>query len=132
MRILKAGSIYFLIVFGAGLALAFVRVPFLVPHFGVRVAELLDLPVMLAVIVWASRRLVSRNPGLGHRARVLSGLLALVLLVGGELVVACLPGTRSPGEYIASRDPVSGGVYLVSLVFFALAPGLWKRPAGGA
>lgn len=130
MRILKAGSIYFLTVFGAGFALAFVRVPFLVPHFGVRVAELLEMPVMLAVIVRASRRLVRRNPGLGRRARLLSGLLALMLLVGGELGVACFLGARPLGEYIVSRDPVSGSVYLVSLVFFALAPALWKRPDG--
>ena len=130
MRILKAGSIYILIVFGAGFVLAFVRVPFLVPHFGVRVSELHEMPVMLAVIVWASRRLACRNPGLGRPARLLSGLLALVLLVGGELGVACFLGARSLGEYIASRDPVSGSVYLVSLVFFALAPALWKRPDG--
>ncbi len=130
MRVLKAGSIYFLIVFGAGFVLAFVRVPFLVPHFGVRVAELLEMPVMLAVIVWASRHLVRRNPGLGRRARLLSGVLAFVLLVGGELVLACFLGTRSLGVYIASRDPVSGSVYLVSLVCFALAPALWKRPDG--
>ncbi|MBP3984603.1 hypothetical protein J5837_09255, partial [Pseudoxanthomonas helianthi] len=126
MRILKAALIYFLIVFGAGFALAFVRLPFLVPHFGVRIAELLEMPVMLAVIVWASQRLVRRNPGLGRLARLLSGLLALSLLVGAELLVAYSLEARSPGEYIASRDPVSGGVYLLSLVFFALAPALWN------
>ena len=61
MRILKAGLTYFLLVFGAGFALAFIRIPFLVPAFGVRTAELMETPVILAVIAWASRRLVRHH-----------------------------------------------------------------------
>ena len=53
MRIVKFGLAYFLIVFGAGFALAFVRLPLLVPHFGVRTAELMEMPVMLAILRWA-------------------------------------------------------------------------------
>lgn len=125
MRILKAAFIYFLIVFGAGFALAFIRLPLLVPRFGVRTAELMETPVMLAVIVWASLRLTRRNPDFGRLTRLSAGLIALALLVAAELLVAYMLGARSPGQYIASRDPVSGGVYLASLVFFALAPALW-------
>lgn len=143
MRILKAGFVYFLVVFGAGFALAFVRLPFLVPAFGVRTAELMEAPVMLAVIVCASRRLARMRPAFSRRQRLAAGLLALACLVAAELGVACFLGTRSASEYIASRDPVSGSVYLASLVFFALAPALWSkgsvpnrsskpRPPGGA
>ncbi len=129
MRILKAGLIYFLLVFGAGFALAFIRIPFLVPAFGVRTAELMEMPVMLAVIAWASRRLARTHPSFPRGERLAAGMLALALLVAAELGVACFLGARSPGEYLASRDPVSGGAYLASLVFFALAPAVWNGRA---
>jgi len=131
MRILKAGLIYFLLVFGAGFALACVRIPLLVPALGVRAAELLETPAMLAVIVWASRRLVHHNPAFSRLGRLGAGLLAFALLVAAELAVAYALGARSPSAYIASRDPVSGAVYLASLVFFALAPTLWGNGRSG-
>ena len=130
MKISKAGLVYFLFVFGAGFVLAFVRIPLLVPHFGVRTAELLETPIMLAVIVWASRRLADRHPELRRSSRLFTGIIALVLLVAAELLVAHALGARSLSQYIASRDPVSGSVYLMSLVFFALAPALWKTRPG--
>ncbi|MFZ5531586.1 MAG: hypothetical protein ACOY4U_11140 [Pseudomonadota bacterium] len=126
MGTFKAGLKYFLTVFGAGFALAFIRIPFLVPQFGVRTAELMETPVMLAVIYWASRRLIRRHPELCWRARLAAGMVALVLLVGAELVVAYALGGRSISQYIASRDPVSGSVYLASLLVFAVAPAVGK------
>ena len=130
MSILKAGITYFVLVFGAGFALAFVRLPFLVPRFGVRAAELMEAPVMLAVIFWASRRLAQRNPAMSRPARFAAGVSALILLVTAELALAYFLGARSPSQYIASRDPISGSVYLASLVFFALAPALWNSQTG--
>ena len=130
MRVLKVGLVYFLLVFGAGFALAFVRLPFLVPRFGVRTAELLETPIMLVVIVWASRRLANHNAGLSRLSRLLAGLVALGLLLGAELLVAYALGARSLSQYVASRDPISGTVYLASLVFCALAPALWKNRPG--
>ena len=129
MRILRAGIVYFLIVFGAGFALALVRLPFLVPRFGVRTAELVEMPVMLALIIWSSRHLAHRNSTLSRGSRLLCGLVAFALLVCAELLVAYALGSRSLTEYIASRDPVSGSIYLASLLFFAVAPALWSsRP----
>ena len=129
LRFLKPGFTYFLIVFGAGFALAFIRLPFLVPRFGVRAAELIEMPVMLAVIAWASWRLAKRHADLGRVSRLLAGLFAFALLAAAELLVAWFLGPGSPAEYIASRDPVSGSVYLVSLVIFAVAPALWSPEA---
>lgn len=126
MRTLQAGLIYFLIVFGTGFALAFVRIPLLVPAFGVRMAELLEMPVMLAVIGWASRRLALRHHDWSRTRRLSAGLFALVLLVCAELGLAYALDGRSPGEYVASRDPVSGRAYLTSLLVFAAAPALWN------
>jgi hypothetical protein len=130
MRIVKAGLVYFALVFGAGFALAFIRIPILVPAFGVRSAELMEIPVMIAVIAWASRRLVRRHSGVSRAGRLAAGMLALACLVTAELAVGYFLGARSPGDYIASRDPVSGGVYLASLVVFAIAPALWRGRAG--
>lgn len=127
--VLRAGLIYFLIVFGAGFALAFIRLPLLVPRFGVRAAELMEMPVMLAVIAWASWRLAKRHAELGRGSRLLAGLFAFALLATAELLLAWFLGPGSPTEYIASRDPVSGSVYLVSLVIFAVAPAMWNPGA---
>ncbi|MGN6152906.1 MAG: hypothetical protein ACTHOH_13000 [Lysobacteraceae bacterium] len=126
MRILKPAAVYFLQVFGTGFALAFVRIPVLVPRFGVRTAELMEMPVMLTVIVWSSRRLAYRHPDWSRGRRLAAGLGAFCLLVGAELGVAWLFDGHSPGAYIATRDPVSGSAYLASLVCFAVAPALWR------
>ncbi|MDE2415445.1 MAG: hypothetical protein KGM60_11855 [Comamonadaceae bacterium] len=132
MNILKAGLVYFLRVFGAGFALALVRVPFLVPRLGARNAELLETPIMLGVIIWASWRLADRHVELGRLARLLAGTVAFTLLVTAELLVAYALGMRSFGEYIGARDPVSGSIYAASLLVFALAPACWRnRPGPG-
>ena len=130
MRLFHAAALYFVQVFGTGFALAFIRIPFLVSRFGVRIAELMERPVMLAVIALASHRLAQRHPEFGRGRRLAAGATAFCLLVGAELGVAWGLGARSPADYIASRDPVSGSVYLASLVFFAVAPALWR--AGSA
>jgi hypothetical protein len=116
---------YFALVFGAGFILGAVRVLFLVPRVGVRMAELLEMPVMLLVIVCAARAVIRRFalapvPG----ARLPVGALALALLVAAELLLAAVLQGQSVQQYVASRDPVSGSAYLGMLVLFALMPQL--------
>ena len=57
---LRAGFVYFLIVFAIGFVLGTVRVLFVVPRFGATNAVLIELPVMLAVswivCAWLVRR----------------------------------------------------------------------------
>jgi hypothetical protein len=55
------------------------------------------------------------------------GLLALALLLAAELIMAVALQKRSLADYIASRDPVSGTVYLTLLVLFAAMPILAAR-----
>ena len=126
-RVIGAGFAYFAMVFGAGFLLALVRIPFVVPRLGVRTAELLEAPVMLLVIAVASRWLVRRHPDMGRAARMLAGLLALVLLVLAELAVAWSQGMHSLADIVATRDPVSGSVYVGSMLVFAIAPACWPR-----
>ena len=123
--VLRAGSTYVALVFAAGFLLGSIRVPFLVPRLGERNAELLEAPVMLAVIFFASRYVVRRF-AFGANAAVLVGLVALALLVGAELVLGAAMG-RGPLD----RDPVSGSVFGASLLLYAALPWLHTRASGG-
>jgi hypothetical protein len=49
MRILQAGVLYFAVVFGAGFLLGPIRMLWVVPRLGTRVAELLEAPIMLVI-----------------------------------------------------------------------------------
>lgn len=123
------GAVYFLIVFGVGFVLGIVRTLWLVPRIGVRWAELLEIPVMLGIIYGVARG-VSRWFRLGEHSRPVQtgvGLVGLVLLLVAELGLALQLGGQSPAEYVASRDPVSGTAYALSLLLFALMPVLVAR-----
>jgi len=123
MKILKAGALYFLLVFGAGFILGPVRLFFAVPRLGTRMAELMEIPIMIAVIFVAARWIVRYleipfTPG----SRLGMGCIALGLLLGAEFgFVLWLQGI-SIQEYLATRDPVSGTVYYISLGVFAIMP----------
>lgn len=122
-QVLKAGAAYFGLVFGAGFLLGCIRVPLLVPRLGERVAELLEMPIQLVVIVFAARCVVRRfGVPADAMARLGVGLVALGLSIAAELLLAVAINGRSVGQYIASRDPVSGSVYLLLLLVFALLP----------
>jgi hypothetical protein len=123
-----AAATYFACVFGAGFILGMIRVPFLVPRLGVRTAELLEMPIMLIVVVLAAKRIV-RGFHLARyfRSRILVGCIALGFVIAAELSFALLLGRQSAGDYIASRDPVSGSVYLALLALFALMPAIVER-----
>jgi len=128
MRIFKPGAAYFGLVFGAGFLLGCIRVPFLVPRLGERVAELMEMPVQFVVIVLAGRFVVRRfSLPSDTPVRLGVGLVALGLSLAAELLLAVAMAGRSVGQYLASRDPVSGSVYLVMLLFFALLPLLLAR-----
>lgn len=132
MRELRGGLFYFVLVFGAGFLLGTVRVTLLVPRLGVRTAELLEMPVMLVVIVLAAR-LVNRKflDGLRITGRLRAGLVALALLAAAELLLALSLTDSSIEAYLASRDPVSGSVYLLMLILFALMPAVLGRRRPG-
>lgn len=121
--IVQAAIGYFVIVFGAGFILGVIRVLWLVPLWGERYAELAETPLMLAVVFLAARR-----TGIGRfadwRRRLCAGLIALALLVSMEFTLVLWLRGLSLAQYGAERDPVSGVVYLLALVAFAVAPAL--------
>ncbi len=127
-RTIKAGLAYFAVVFGAGFVLGVLRVSLLVPQFGARLAELAEMPVMFIVIVMAARGVTRRFAiPTSVAARLGMGVLALGLLIMAELVLAVALQDRSLADYLASRDPISGSVYLAMLVLFAAMPVLVGR-----
>jgi hypothetical protein len=122
-RTIKAGITYFALVFGAGFALGMIRVPFLVPRLGERVAELIEMPFMFVAIVVSARFIIRRfSLPADVLARLEAGFLALALLVAAEVLLAVALQDRTLFEYVASRDPVSGIVYLAMLALFAVMP----------
>ena len=122
---IRASFLYFALVMGAGFLLGSVRVLFVVPHLGERWAELAEMPIMAMVIVVAAGYILRRYPEVQTRGRALVvGFTALALSVSAELVLAVVLQSQSLAEYLASRDKISGSVYLVMLVAFALMPRL--------
>lgn len=128
MRSLKAGALYFALVFGAGFVLGTIRVLWVVPALGTRAAELIEAPLMLAATILAARW-VARRLSLAPkaRARLPMGLVALALLLAAELTVVLEIRGLTFREYLSSRDPVAGTVYVVMLGIFAAMPSLVAR-----
>ena len=60
MQIMKAGILYFALVFGAGFVLGTIRTLFVVPRVGTRMAELLETPIMLVVTIVAAQWIIRR------------------------------------------------------------------------
>lgn len=126
--VVRAGAVYFVLAFGAGFLLGVPRVLWLVPLVGVRAAELIEMPVMLVVIVfaarWVCRRFaVPRDFG----SRLGMGLIALALLLAAEFSLVLWLRGLTIAEYIAGRDPVAGAAYAAMLLMFAAMPLLARR-----
>jgi hypothetical protein len=127
MKTLKAGATYFGIVFGIGFILGFVRVLFLVPHFGIRNAELAEMPLMFIAIIFTARWLVQHFDLQDLFERLKVGFIALILLLTLEFSVVLWLQGLTINDYFAKRDPISSMVYFVMLLIFALMPMFMKR-----
>jgi hypothetical protein len=123
MQILKAGALYFAIVFGAGFVLGIIRTLWAVPRFGTRMAELMETPIMFVVTILAARWTVRRvavppKP----LSRLGMGCVGLGLMLVAEFGLVLWLRGLSISDYLASRDPVSGTVYYVMLGVFCIMP----------
>jgi hypothetical protein len=128
MRALRAGALYFALVFGAGFALGTFRVLVVVPRLGARAAELIEAPLMLAFTFLAARWTVKRLAVPPQWTRRLEmGAVALGLLLAAEFTLVLGLRGLSLREYFATLDPVSGTVYYSLLGVFALMPVLVHR-----
>ncbi len=128
MQILKAGAIYFVLVFGAGFLLGPLRLFWVVPRFGTRMAELMELPIMFVVMVFVARWIVRRCAvPLTVSSRLGMGLVAFALMLIAEFGFVLRLRGMTIAQYLAWRDPVSGTVYYLMLAVMAVLPLLVAR-----
>ena len=121
------GVAYFALVFGIGFILGAIRVLWLEPRVGQRVAELMETPLMLAAIYFSADFVVQRFKASRGVEHLYSGLMGLILLLVVEFSVVLGLQDLSIREYLAERDPVAGTVYMVMLIIFAAMPWLVGR-----
>jgi hypothetical protein len=130
MPALKAGLLYFALVFAAGFVLGPIRILWLVPRVGQRAAELIEMPLMLVVIVFAARWTVRRlRLPPSAAARLTMGCIAAALLLLVEFTVVLWLQGLSFADYLAKRDPIATAAYYLSVPFFALLPLLLAHAA---
>lgn len=128
MHIFKPALAYFLIVFGAGFILGTLRVLFVLPLFGERTAELLEMPLMLTVIVLAARWITRRYLRQAQpREQLAVGGIATGLMLAAEFLVGLTLRRLSPMDVLVNRDPVAGTAYYLSLLLFSTMPWLLAR-----
>jgi hypothetical protein len=120
---LKAGAVYFALVFAAGFVLGTIRTLWIVPRLGVRTAEVTEAPIMFGISILAARwvvRHVQVSPLRSKRLAV--GCIALGLMLLAEFTLGLWIRGMTIREYFAARDPISGTVYFVTLGAFAVIP----------
>jgi hypothetical protein len=128
MQVVKAGVLYFTLVFGAGFVLGTIRTLWVVPRVGTRKAELMETPIMLVVTIVAARWTVLRlSVPHASSARFGMGCMALTLMLIAEFGFVLWIRGLSIRKYFSTRDPVSGTVYYAMLGVFAIMPLLVAR-----
>jgi len=120
---LKAGVIYFALVFAAGFVLGTIRTLWVVPRLGVRTAELAEAPIMFGISILAARWVVRHTRVSTLRStRLTMGCIALGLMLVAEFTLGLWMRGMTIREYFAARDPVSGTAYFLTLGAFAAIP----------
>ena len=125
MRILKAGVIYFLLLFALGWIMGPIRELWAVPRFGRMTALLVEAIIMLIAMIvaagWVTLRFdVPRTLG----STIPVGLVALVILAPAEIAGALWVRGQSLQDYTASFVTAPGVISLVMFVLFAVMPTL--------
>ena len=125
-RAIKAGAVYFLLLYVIGFLLGATRELLLAPRFGVVVATALEaLPMLAAIIHFAP--LIARRFGIPPKSggRIVMGLVGLALLIGAEIAMTRAMRGLSPEEWLAHFASVEGVIYAALLAAFAAMP--WVR-----
>ena len=125
MRILKAGVIYFLLLFALGWIMGPIRELWAVPRFGRMTALLVEAIIMLIAMIvaagWVTLRFdVPRTLG----STIPVGLVALAILAPAEIAGVLWVRGQSLQDYTASFVTAPGVISLVMFVLFAAMPTL--------
>jgi membrane associated rhomboid family serine protease len=125
-RAIRAGTVYFLLLYVIGFLLGATRELLLAPRFGVVVASALEaLPMLAAIFHFAP--LIARRFGIPPKSggRMLMGFSGLTLLIGAEIAMTRAMRGLSPQEWLAHFASVEGVIYAALLAAFAAMP--WVR-----
>ena len=124
----KAGVLYFTLVFSAGFLLGTIRTLWVVPKLGVRTSELIELPLMFGLSILAARWVVRRlRLPPDYLRRLAFGCVALGLMLLVEFTFLLWIRGLTIQEYFATRDPISGTAYFLTLGAFAVIPVFVER-----
>ncbi len=125
----RAGLLYFALVFLVGFIMGTARTLVLQPKFGEATAIWMEVPFMVAVSVVAARFVVHRMAvpaQLG--SRLMMGLIAFAFLMLAELFLGTLLAGSGPGITLAAMvSPARLPGFLMQLLFAALPSVLLAR-----
>jgi len=132
MRVLKAGVVYFLLVFAVGWILGPIRELWAVPRFGRMTAMLVEAVIMLTAMTVAARWVIRRFSVPQNFGSTISvGLVALGILAPAELAGVVWVRGLSLHEYLGSFVTAPGLVSLLMFLLFAAMPTLVVRAGRG-
>ena len=127
---IRAGAVYFAVVFVLGFILGTVRVVWVAPQLGEATAVFLEAPIILAFSWAVSRWCVSYFQVQANlAARLLMGLVAFVLLMSAELGVSVTAFGRSVADHFAGYLSLPGSIGGSAQLIFAFLPVIqgWAR-----
>lgn len=124
----RAGILYFAMVFAAGFVLGTIRTLVLAPRIGALGAVLTEFPLMLIIAGMACLWLVRRfDIGSAWTERLLMGVVAFVLLMVAELILSLVVFGGTAAGFVASFGTPEGAIGLAGQVAFAAMPLLVGR-----
>jgi hypothetical protein len=121
--VLIAALSYFVPVFAAAFLLGVLRISLLAPHVGDLGAVAIEVPVVLA-ISWVVAGWMLRRQRFGGGQRLLVGILAFVLLIVTELVLAILAFDQTLADFMGNLGTPPGILGLAGQIIFALIPAI--------
>jgi hypothetical protein len=128
MRTLKAGVIYFLLVFAVGWVLGPIRELWVVPRFGRMIGVFLEAPIMLIAMIISARWVIRRFDVPGTlRTTISMGLVAVGILAVAEIAGVLWARLLSLQEYLGSLAAAPGVISLLMFLLFAAMPTLVTR-----
>lgn len=123
MRAVKAGAIYFALVFAAGFLFGTVRVVWLAPRVGDLSAVALEMPLILLVSWHACRWCLDRFlPAPRPGDLMLMGGSAFVMLMAAELALSTVLFGNSAASFLDALMSPEGLLGLAGQILFAAMP----------
>lgn len=121
-RIAIAAAAYWAAVFAFAFVLGIFRTLWLAPKIGALAAVLCEVPLVLAASRWTARRVNARFKITGRGEALALGLIAFVLLMAAEAVLARVLSGQSPTDWLRAQTSAPGALGLAGQMLFALMP----------